>query len=118
MVCALANLTVRAREKCRGVDGCRIREVCLQSKYSLVPEVHSERTADFLVRLLDGSDWKILVQALYLDPSSPSSLTFLPPFTRWRPGSPEIRDDVSTQMEGRKSVNTANYWQIRGCGQW
>jgi hypothetical protein len=25
----------RGREKCRGVDGCRIREVCLQSKYSL-----------------------------------------------------------------------------------
>jgi hypothetical protein len=32
-------------EKCRGVDGCRIREVCLQSKYSLVPEVHRRGVA-------------------------------------------------------------------------
>ena len=25
--------------------------------------IRGERTADYLVRLLDGSDWKILVQA-------------------------------------------------------
>jgi hypothetical protein len=82
---ALAKVHVPLRavgEKCRGVDGCRIREVCLQSKYSLVPEVHSRWTVEGISYSMAGT----------LGPKG----SFLP-----RPGAVRIRNHDPTSSTNR-----------------